>query len=82
MKAIMTKYLGPTNTRGSRIVASDGDGNRVTIPYPYALSGEAVYRKAARALCDRMGWNVDMVGGSVKGGYVFVMIPKEKGGRQ
>jgi hypothetical protein len=27
MKAIKTKFKGPTNTRGSRIVASDEDGN-------------------------------------------------------
>ena len=32
-KAIITRYLGPTNTKGARIVASDGDGNRITVPY-------------------------------------------------
>jgi hypothetical protein len=72
MKAIITKYHGPTNTRGSRITASDEDGNRVTIPYPYDLSGEAVHRKAAEALCDKMGWHGELADGSIKGGYVFV----------
>lgn len=47
MKAIETRYHGPTDTRGSRISAFDSDGNRVSIPYPYELSGEAVHRKAA-----------------------------------
>lgn len=56
MKAIVTKYHGPTNTRGSRITASDEDGNRVSIPYPYELSGEDVHRKAAEALCEKMNW--------------------------
>ena len=72
MKAIKTKYKGPTNTRGSRIIASDEDGNRVTISYPYELSGEAVHRKAADALCAKMGWTGDLVSGSLKNGYVFV----------
>lgn len=74
MKAIRTKYHGPTNTRGSRITATDEDGNRVSISYPYELSGEAVHRKAARALCDQMGWGSNLAGGGFKDGYVFVFI--------
>ena len=74
MKAITTKYHGPTNTRGSRVSASDSDGNRVSIPYDHALDSEEIHRKAAVALCARMKWpGADaMVGGSVKNGYVFV----------
>jgi hypothetical protein len=72
MKAITTKYHGPTNTRGARITASDEDGNRVSISYPYELSGEDVHRKAADRLCEKMGWKGRLVGGSLKNGYVFV----------
>ncbi len=72
MKAIVTKYHGPTNMRGSRITASDEDGNRITISYPYELSGEDVHRKAAQALCDKMSWGGELIGGSLKNGYVFV----------
>lgn len=72
MKAIFTKYHGPTNTKGSRISASDSDGNRVTISYPYELSGEAVHRQAAVALCSKMNWKGELIGGSLKNGYVFV----------
>lgn len=57
MKAIVTKYIPATNTRGSRIAASDEDGNRISIPYPHELSGEAVHRQAAEALCAKMGWH-------------------------
>jgi hypothetical protein len=71
MKAIITKYHGPTNTRGSRISASDEDGNRVSIPYPHELSGEKVHRKAADALCEKMNWKGEMVGGAMKKGYAF-----------
>ena len=72
MKAIVTKYHGPTNTRGSRISASDTDRNRISIPYPHELSGEDVYRLAAETLCKKMGWPGRLIGGSVKNGYVFV----------
>lgn len=73
MKAIITKYHGPTNTKGSRISASDSDGNRVYISYPHELSGEAVYRAAAEALRVKMGWpELHEIGGGTKDGYVFV----------
>ena len=74
MKAIVTKYHGPTNNRGSRITASDEDGNRITISYPYELSGEAVHRKAAMVLCDKMKWRGHLASGSLKNGYVFVFV--------
>ena len=76
MKAISTKYHGPTNARGSRISAYDVDGNRVSIPYPYELSGEAVHRAAAVRLCEKVGWpGADtLAGGAVKAGYVFVFV--------
>lgn len=74
MKAIITKYHGPTNYKGSRITATDEDGNRATISYPYELSGEAVHRKAAQALCDKMGWQGTLAGGSLKHGYVFTFM--------
>ena len=56
MKAIKTTYKGPTDRTGSRIIARDGDNNRVTIPYPHELDSEEAHRKAANALCERMGW--------------------------
>lgn len=74
MKAIETKYLGPTDFRGARIKATDSDGNSISIPYPYELSGEAVHLKAAEALRDKMGWTGKLVGGSTKNGYAFVFV--------
>lgn len=74
MKAIRTRYHGPTDFKGSRITAFDEDNNRVTIPYPYELSGEDVHRKAAETLRDKMNWKGDLIGGSIKDGYVFVFV--------
>lgn len=72
MKAISTKYLGPTDRRGSRIIASDGDHNRLTIGYPHELNSEAAHRKAAEALRDKMGWKGHLFQGSLKHADVFV----------
>lgn len=73
MKAIQTKYFGPTNCRGSRIKASDDDGNAVTVPYDYG--SENPHREAAVALIHKMGWvPVSIVQGQLKHGDVFVLL--------
>ena len=72
MKAIETKYIPCTNTRGSRIKAFDLDGNSVSIGYPHELNQDQAHRKAAQALADKMGWKGEMLGGYTKQGCVFV----------
>jgi len=79
MKAILTKYLGPTDFRGSRIVAHDDDGNRVTVTYRHELNSEENHRAAADALCAKMEWTGEMVGGCTRHGYAFVFTGKENG---
>jgi hypothetical protein len=77
MVAITTKYFGPTNFKGSRIKAS-ANGNSVTIGFDYALGSEERHAKAARALCDKMGWKNKLIAGGLDAGnYVFVMVPKD-----
>jgi hypothetical protein len=76
MQAIITKYFGPTNSRGSRIKATCAAGS-VTISYPHELSGQACHRAAADALVQKMGWNDAHYGGLLggqlpSGEYVFV----------
>lgn len=72
MKAIVTKYRGPTDTRGSRITASDEDGNRVVMPYDHALNAEGNHVAAADKLCAKMGWTGKRACGGIKGAYVYV----------
>ena len=74
MKAIRTKYKGPTDYKGSRIIASDEDGNRITISYDDALDSEDAHRKGAEALCAKMGWAGEMACGSLGDSYVFVFL--------
>jgi hypothetical protein len=72
MKAIITKYHGPTDTRGSRISAKDEDGNRVSIPYRHDLNQLHAHTEAAISLCTKMGWTGRIVAGGIKGGFAFV----------
>jgi len=72
MKAITTKYHGPTNTKGARITASDLDGNRITISYPHEMRSEDGHQRAAETLRDKMHWSGRLIRGAIKGGYVFV----------
>ncbi len=74
MKAIETRFLGPTNTRGSRIVASDSDSNRIEIGYSHELNSEGCHRQAAEALCQKMGWAGSLVGGSTKRGMCWIFL--------
>ena len=46
MQAIRTQYKGPTNTRGSRIIATSYK-SRTVIPYDHELSAEDTHRRAA-----------------------------------
>lgn len=75
MKAITTKYIPATNTRGARISASDCDGNRVIVPYITKGPEYESYLYAAHWLCAKMSWDGELIGGAIKGGYVFVFMP-------
>jgi hypothetical protein len=74
MKAITTIYHGSTNTRSSKITASEPDGKRVSISYPHELNQEDAHSLAAMTLCNKMGWTGKLVCGNIKNGYVHVFI--------
>jgi hypothetical protein len=76
MKAITTRYVGPGNVRGARIIATDGD-NRISIPYDYSGNTDQVHRKAALALCHKLKWSGcdTLISGGLKTGNVYVFLP-------
>ncbi len=70
MKAIRTKTIAPTNTKGTRIKASDADGNFIVVSGSHSSHADA-----ARQLVEKMGWAGTYVGGSLgDDGYVFVPL--------
>jgi len=74
MVAIQTKYIGPTNNRGSRIKAWTDTGFSKVISYDYGLEDEARHFKAVKAMVEsnNLDWDLkDMRCGGTKNGYVF-----------
>jgi hypothetical protein len=78
MQAIVTKWIGPTNTKGDRIKATAAAGS-VTVPYERATNTEGAHRAAAVAFCAKFGWDFDHVsGGLPDGSLAWVRLPKKE----
>ena len=67
-KAIITRYHGCTNTKPSKISASDGGKNRVFVSYDHELDADKNHAIAAQALCLKMRWRGELVGGGLPNG--------------
>lgn len=84
MQAILTRYLGPTNFRGSRVKAWCQAGS-VTLSWNDALDVNANHDAAAIALRAKLGWDHDSYGFMVHGAlpdntgncYVFTCGDRE-----
>lgn len=55
MQAIVTKYHGPTNTRGSR-VSAEAQATKIYLTWDDALSSEKNHEAAAVAYIRKMNW--------------------------
>lgn len=55
MQAIVTRYLGPTDTKGARVKAACEAGS-LTVSWSYAIGTEENHDRAAHALAERLGW--------------------------
>lgn len=78
MVAIHTKYLGPTNSRGSRYKAySTKDRKTVTVGAQDALSSEENHHAAARAYCKLYDWHGVLAHGGTDTGNVYVFIQRK-----
>jgi hypothetical protein len=75
MKAITVKYVGPSNVKGARLIATDGDTRMI---FPYDHSSSNPYRDAAIAFCKRMKWTGAYAQGSTKNTDVFVPLDDDK----
>lgn len=71
-QAISVRYSGPTNTRGSKMIATSASGHRIMHPYEHGLDVAENAAQAAKALARKLGWKGVMVGGGTKDGFVFV----------
>jgi hypothetical protein len=81
MQAIVTRYAGPTNHRGARVIVKAQAGRKV-IPWDHAHGPEHNHRDAALAFARSMRWmeygDWELVGGAMPDGtgYCFVLQRK------
>jgi hypothetical protein len=76
LQAIVTRYHGPTNHKGSRISAR-AEAGRIFRHYDHALDAKENHAQAALDLAESMGWlrpGTRLHGGALPGnaGYCFV----------
>lgn len=77
MQAITTKYIGPTNTKGSRVKATTESGVSITLSWDSSLNSDENHVRAAKRLCSKMDWLMDgekLIGGHIEHGMVFVFL--------
>lgn len=76
-QAITTSYRGPTDSRGSRVIARC-EAKRISVSWDHALDAGANHAAVALQLMDQLGWSErnDLVMGGTREGYVFVQVPK------
>lgn len=81
MKAITARYVGPTSTKPSRVMASTDDGHRAIVPYNAQTPEDhhgGPYIRAVRALCTPMKWTGHVIQGGLKAGVeVFIFLPHD-----
>jgi hypothetical protein len=72
-QAIITRYMGPTNHRSSRVKATASAGS-VTVCWDHALGVDENHAAAAKALADKYGWGGVWVAGGLpnEAGNVYV----------
>jgi len=78
MAAIKTRWMRPTNKRGSRVKATCQAGS-VTLSWDDSLNTDGNHQAAANALLRKVGWTREggatyapMVGGCIDGDYYWV----------
>jgi len=80
-QAIITRAVEPTNTRGTRIIATLADGlpPRVTLGWDHSLSRDQNHRAAALEFCRRFGWYRDrgathLIEGGLRTGHAYIPV--------
>lgn len=76
-QVIITKYLGPTDRKGSRVSARTTNGMRVIIEWDDALNSEKNHYEAMKRLACNLNWLTypKAIGGTLPGGSIVWVFP-------
>ena len=82
MQAVQTKYLGPSNSHGSRIIAKCAT-KRIIVARDYSTNIEDDHRRVARKLILQMGWTGRWIQGCLPDEtYAFVCEQRRDEGQR
>lgn len=74
MQSIETKFIAPSNVKGSRVKAWNNQKSKsLTLDYQHGLNYEANMQNVAFMLATKLGWKGEFVGGHTSQGMVFVI---------
>ena len=79
-QTISTKYIGPTDFRGSRVKARSSSGLSVTLSWDDALNVDANHRAAALALATKLKWSGRWIAGAAGDGRGNVYVTDDGDG--
>ena len=79
-QSISTKYLGATNTRGSRVKAKTSSGLSLTLSWDDALNTDENHKAAAVALASKLKWTGRWVAGADRDGRGNVYVQDDGDG--
>lgn len=72
MRAIVTRFVSPTNHRPARVSATVGD-KRIILPWDHSMGTDANHARVALSLARSLQWEGEWIPGSLPGaGMVFV----------
>lgn len=72
LQAIQTKFYGPGNVQGAKVIARAGAG-RMTMAWDHSKNPEDNHRLAARMFAQKYNWEGELVTGVLHdGSYVHV----------
>lgn len=74
MQSIITKYHGPGNVRGARVIATATGGLHRSYSWDHAKNSEDNHKDAAAKFAREFDWDGRFVGGAYndKGAWIFV----------
>jgi hypothetical protein len=84
LQGVLTRYLGPTNNRGTRVKAVTPSGDALTVPWDYSQGESENHRTAAVALLEKLGWRYEelvtgiVLIGSRSHGYAHTLLVRDR----
>jgi hypothetical protein len=73
-QSIVTKYIAPSNVKGSRVSATSTSGERIIIGWDDTVDTDTNHTIAAAMLAEKLGWSGRWEAGAMPNGCGFVNV--------